>query len=106
MNAIKARWGCLAQSKSKFEKRQIVSMKTDKCWGNNMSWERSYDRELDAVFVEAVDQSGFSKSSSRGINSSPESGGQSWGSASKQTESVTNIMNNESEQRWKDSRFR
>lgn len=67
--------------------------------GNNTSWERSYDRELDAVFVEAVDQGGFCKSSSRGVNSSPESGGQSRGSASKQTEWVTNIMNNESEQR-------
>lgn len=66
--------------------------------GDNMSWERSYDRELDAVFVEALDQGGFGKSGSRGINSSPESEGQRRGSASKQMESATNRMNHESEQ--------
>lgn len=66
------------------------------------SGERLYDRELDAVFVEAVDQCGFGERGSWGVNSSPESRGQSRASASEQTGSVMNIMDN----RGEDSRFR
>lgn len=46
----------------------VSAEKREKTWGDGKTLD---DRELDAMFVEAVDQRGFCKSSSWSIYSSP-----------------------------------